>query len=91
MRFLGIGQLTKQNYDKNNAIDYAKTDCCICDFKLSLGSFFGPDSKKKKKTYLDFIIKKSTYFMQYISSRYPKKYRPNKSNKQVLCQFLKNA
>ena len=46
MRFLEIGVLTKQTYEKNNRIDWTKTNCCLCDFKLSVGAYFGPESEK---------------------------------------------
>ena len=46
MRFLEIDQLTKQTYEKNNRIDWAPTNCCICDFKLPVGSCLGPEVKK---------------------------------------------
>ena len=64
MRFLELDQLTKQSYEKNNRIDWLQTSCCICDLKLSLGSFFGP--KNKKMRYLDFIKKRIFVFTQYI-------------------------
>ena len=57
MGFLEIDQLAKQTYEKNNRIDWAKTNCCICDLKLPVGFSFGPASEKI--TYLDFIIKKN--------------------------------
>ena len=71
MSFLELDHLTKQTYGKNNRIDWTKTNCCICGFKLSVGASFGP--KSEKMAYLDFIIKKEHLFLRNIFSKYPKK------------------
>ena len=61
-RFLEIDALTRQIYEKNNEIDWTKTKCCICDFKLNLDLAQGPHSDEM--TYLGFIIRKEHLFLR---------------------------
>ena len=46
IRFLELETITKQKHEINNKVDWSKTDCCICDFKLSLGATYGPNCSK---------------------------------------------
>ena len=64
IRFLELDVLTNQTYEKNNRIDWKKTNCCLCDFKLSVGASF--ESESEKMAYLDFIIKKEHLIQQNI-------------------------
>ena len=47
---------------KNNEIDWTKTKCCICDFKLNLDLAQGPRSDEMM--YLDLVIRKEHLFLR---------------------------
>ena len=63
-RFLSLYTITKQKHEKENKIDWLVTKCVICDFKLSVGSSFGPGSDEM--TYCDFIFKKERLFLRNV-------------------------
>ena len=63
-RFLELDTFAKMHYEKENLIDWSKTKCNICDFKLLLRSAHGPDSEEM--TYFDFIVCKEHMFTKNI-------------------------
>ena len=56
--------MTKQKYEIANKINWAETKCVICDFKLSIGACFGPQSDDM--IYHDFVVRKEHLFLRNI-------------------------
>ena len=50
------------NYEKENRTDWTTTECIIGDLKLSVGSFFGPQSDEM--IYFDFVDRKEHLFLK---------------------------
>ena len=63
-RFIELDMITKQQYEIENKIHWSHTKCVMCDFKLSVGSRFGPENDKL--TYFDFVVKEEHLFLRNV-------------------------
>ena len=62
-RFVKIGTLTKQKYEKNHAIDLAQRKRVMRNIRILISSSFGPLSEQM--TFYDFVVKKTLGLKKY--------------------------
>ena len=55
-RFLELNHFQKGTFLEENSLDYSKTDCSICGFKIFLSAREGPKLTLLLSTWFDFIV-----------------------------------
>ena len=55
-KFMELNEIQKQIFVKENPLDWSKTCCCICGFKLSTCAKEGHEKTQNLTTWFDFTV-----------------------------------
>ena len=67
-KFLELNEFQKQIFVKENPLDWSKTICSVCGFKLSTSVKKGPEKTLNLTTWYDFTVQQEHLFLRNIYS-----------------------
>ena len=65
-KFLELNKIQKQIFTKENPLDWSKTCCCICGFKLSTNAKECHEKTQNLTTWFDFTVQQEHLFIRNI-------------------------
>ena len=68
-KLLGLNEIQKKIFVKENPLDWSKACCCICGFKLSTSTKESHEKTQNLTTWFDFTVQQGRLFLRNIYSQ----------------------